>query len=357
MTTKTPAFKTLEWTGRSLRLLDQTLLPGRTRYITIRNEEELWDAIKRLVVRGAPAIGVAAGWGVYLGTRRRKPSSLAELKAVAGEVADYLATSRPTAVNLFWALEECRRAINGLGESESVRVGLQCLHDTALFIQRDDERRCAAIARHGAPLPKGAKGVLTHCSAGAPATAGVGTAVGVILRAASTRRLTVYVDETRPLLQGARLTAWELKNAGVDYRLITDSMAASAMQRGLVQAIVTGADRIAANGDSANKIGTMPLAICAKHFGIPFHIAAPISTIDFSLKSGEAIPIEERADEEVTGFGGTSTAPKGTRTFNPAFDVVSAKLISAIITEKGVVRAPYRKNLSALRPKTGGGNK
>ncbi len=348
--TKQP-IRTIEWTGRTLRLLDQTLLPGRTSYVSIRTEEELWDAIKRLVVRGAPAIGVAAAWGVYLGTRRRKPKSIGDLKRVACDVADYLATSRPTAVNLFWALEECRHAADSLPANATVGTGLRRLLETAEHIQRDDEKRCAAIARHGAPLLKGASGVLTHCNAGALATAGVGTAVGVILHAARTGDFTVYVDETRPLLQGARLTAWEMNAAGVDYRLIADSMAASAMQRGLVQAVVTGADRIAANGDSANKIGTMPLAICARHFGVPFYIAAPISTIDYSLRSGAEIPIEERSDDEITSFGGTATAPKGTRAFNPAFDVVPARLISAIVTEKGVIRAPFRKNLAGIRPR------
>ncbi|MDK2971929.1 MAG: methylthioribose-phosphate isomerase [Candidatus Sumerlaeota bacterium] len=343
------SFKTIEWKGRTVRLLDQTLLPGRIKYLTISDEKQMWGAIRRLSVRGAPAIGVAAAYGVYLGTARRNPRTLAAVRRTAEKVATYLATSRPTAVNLFWALEECRATLAALPGETTAREALAVLLARARAIHEDDERRCAAIARHGAPLLKKAKGVLTHCNAGALATAGVGTALGVIIEAARTEKFVVYADETRPLLQGARLTAWELKQAGVEHRLITDSMAATAMQRGLVQAVVTGADRIAANGDSANKIGTMPLAICARHFKVPFYIAAPLSTVDFSLKSGDQIPIEERADEEITELYGHPIAPKGTKTFNPAFDVVPARLIAAIITEMGVVRAPFGKGLKDAR--------
>ncbi|MCB2156492.1 S-methyl-5-thioribose-1-phosphate isomerase [bacterium] len=337
--------KTIEWTGRAARIIDQTLLPQKVKYLTIRTEQEMWEAIKVLRIRGAPAIGVAAAYGLYLGVARRKPKTLKELRRATASVAKYLASSRPTAVNLFWALKECTDAVDALPDTASARDGLDLLLAKALEIHQDDADRCAALARHGAPLLKGLKGVLTHCNAGALATAGVGTALGVIIEAAKTNNFTVYADETRPLLQGARLTAWELKNAGVDYRLITDSMAASAMKAGRVQAVVTGADRIAANGDSANKIGTMPLAICANYFKVPFYIVAPLSTVDYSIKSGEEIPIEERKDDEITNWGSVRTAPAGTMTFNPAFDVVPARLISAIVTEKGVIRRPFKKGL------------
>lgn len=345
---------TVQWTGRFLRLLDQTKLPGRTAFLAIRDEEQLWAAIRRLSVRGAPAIGVAAAYGVVLGARGRKPTSIAALRRAVEESAGYLATSRPTAVNLFWALDAMRAVARGLDESASVREGLSALLAEAQRIQADDEARCAAIARHGAPLLEGLAGVSTHCNAGALATAGVGTALGVIIEAAKRNKgMVVFVDETRPLLQGSRLTAWELAQAGVPYRLMADSMAATAMQRGLVQAVVTGADRIAANGDSANKIGTMPLAICARHFGVPFHIAAPLSTVDFDLPDGSGIPIEERDGDEIAAVGAKRMAPGGAEAFNPAFDVVPAKLIASIITEAGVLRPPFKSALARARRMAG----
>jgi len=341
--------RTIEWTGRAARIIDQTLLPSKVRYLNIRTAEAMWEAIRALRVRGAPAIGVAAGYGVYLGAASAKPKTAAQARTAALEAADYLATSRPTAVNLFWALEECRRALARGPELTTARGVLARLMETAIAIHSDDEARCEAIARHGASLLKGVSGIITHCNAGALATAGVGTAVGVILEAAKTSKFTVYADETRPLLQGARLTAFELSQAGVDHRVITDSMAGSVLARGWAQAVIVGADRIAANGDAANKIGTMPLAICARHFGVPFYVAAPVSTIDFAIPSGARIPIEERDEAEVLGFAGTRTAPKGARAFNPAFDVTPARLITAIITERGVVRAPYKAGLARLR--------
>jgi methylthioribose-1-phosphate isomerase len=338
--------RTLEWTGRAVRLLDQTQLPRKITYLTIRDEEAMWGAIKRLSVRGAPAIGVAALYGLYLGAARRKPATLAATRKAVKEVADYLATSRPTAVNLFWALDEGRRSVDALPAGTSAKDALAALLDKAKAIHRDDEQRCDAIARHGAPVLRRAKGVVTHCNTGALATAGRGTALAVILEAARRNpELMVFVDETRPLLQGARLTAWECAQAGVQHRLITDSMAATVLLRGMAQAVIAGSDRIAANGDAANKIGTMPLAIVAKHFKVPFYIAAPLSTFDASLSTGADIPIEERADEEITTLGGVATAPGGTRTFNPAFDVVPNALIAGIITEVGVLRAPYRQTI------------
>ncbi|MEQ8821962.1 MAG: S-methyl-5-thioribose-1-phosphate isomerase [Sumerlaeia bacterium] len=339
--------KTIEWTGDVCRLLDQTKLPGEETYLDIADETAMWGAIKRLSVRGAPAIGVAAAYGLYLGARNRQPQTRQDAIAATREVADYLATSRPTAVNLFWALDQCRKVAEERPAEASASDVLDALLKAAKAIHADDRERCAAIARHGAPLLSGKAGVLTHCNAGALATAGVGTALGVIIEGAlrENAAMTVYVDETRPLLQGARLTAWELKNAGVAHRLIADNMAATAMQRGLVQAVVTGADRIASNGDSANKIGTMPLAIVARHFNVPFYIAAPLSTVDLSLGTGADIPIEERDGEEITSIRGQQVAPLGTSTFNPAFDVVPASLIEAIVTEVGIVRKPFSINL------------
>lgn len=344
-------FKTLEWTGKAVRLLDQTLLPGRKKTLTIRDEKAMWEAIKALRVRGAPAIGVAAAYGLYLGVATREPNSTPALKKCTRKVARYLATSRPTAVNLFWALDRCQKVVESLSNDTPAGEGLTQLLSEAKAIEREDIDTCARIARHGAPLLRNLTGVITHCNAGALATAGCGTALGVIIEAARTTPFTVYADETRPLLQGARLTVWELLQAGVETRLVTDSMAATVLQRGMAQAVVVGADRIAANGDAANKVGTMPLAIVARHFKVPFYVAAPLSTFDASLASGGLIPIEERGGGEVTAFGGTSVAPPGTKVFSPAFDVTPARLIAGIITEVGVLRPPYRSAIrAALRP-------
>ncbi|MCC5875904.1 MAG: S-methyl-5-thioribose-1-phosphate isomerase, partial [Candidatus Sumerlaeia bacterium] len=265
-------FKTIEWTGNAVRLLDQTLLPGRKKMITIREEKAMWEAIRALRVRGAPAIGVAAAYGLYLGVAARKPPSEKASRSATRTVAKYLATSRPTAVNLFWALDRCEAVVDNLPPGTSPSQILERLLEEAKAIHREDERTCDEIARHGAPLLKGLDGVVTHCNTGALATAGCGTALGVIIRAAKKNKFTVYADETRPLLQGARLTVWELLQAGVETRLITDGMAASVFLRDKAQAAIVGADRIAANGDAANKVGTLQLAIVAKHFGVPFYV-------------------------------------------------------------------------------------
>lgn len=339
------SFKTIEWTGASIKLLDQTLLPNRKKIITIRDEKAMWEAIRALRVRGAPAIGVAAAFGLYLGVVSRKPTSEAKVRSQIRTVARYLATSRPTAVNLFWALDRCQRVTQALPKGTSPREILGTLLAEAIAIQREDEATCEAMARHGAPLLTGLTGVLTHCNTGALATAGCGTALGVIIRAAQKTPFTVFADETRPLLQGARLTVWELLQAGVETRLITDSMAATVLDRKMAQAVIVGSDRIAANGDAANKIGTMPLAIVAKHFGVPFYVVAPLSTFDPQLKSGDLIPIEERGAGEIVHFGEKPVAPKGTKVFSPAFDVTPAKLISGIVTEVGVLRPPYRSSI------------
>lgn len=339
------SFKTIEWTGRAVRLLDQTLLPHRTKYLTIRDERAMWEAIKKLRVRGAPAIGVAAAYGLLVGVTRRKPKTAAASRRLTTEVSSYLATSRPTAVNLFWALRRCEKAVESLPPGAGVKEILATLLAEAKAIHEEDERTCALIGRHGAPLLAKVKGVVTHCNTGALATAGIGTALAVILTAAKKRKFVVYADETRPLLQGARLTVWELKQEGIETRLICDNMAGTVMLRGLAQAVIVGADRIAANGDAANKIGTMPLAIVANHFGVPFYVAAPLSTFDPAITSGAQIPIEERGSEEITRFGGTSVAPRGTEVFAPAFDVTPARLIAGIVTEKGVLRPPYRQSI------------
>lgn len=331
---------TMRWIGEVdgyLSLLDQTRLPGEVVEIACRTVDELWHAIKQLSVRGAPAIGVAAAYGVCLGgssDARPAPEKLPErnVRERALAACDRLATSRPTAVNLFWALDRMRRVAQSGGSAADLLAEARAIHD-------EDRRMCSEIGRHGAnlldELPEGG-GVLTHCNAGALATGGEGTALSVIFELARRgKKPHVWVDETRPLLQGARLTAWELGQRGIDCTLICDSMAGEVMRSGRVQAVVTGADRIAANGDAANKIGTYSVATLAKAHSIGFYIAAPTSTIDRALTSGAEIPIEERDAAEVTCGFGSATAPQGVRVFNPAFDVTPAALISAIITEDG----------------------
>ncbi|TWT78082.1 Methylthioribose-1-phosphate isomerase [Posidoniimonas polymericola] len=323
---------TIEWIGDAggfLRLLDQTKLPTETTYLDCRTVEDVWQAIKRLSVRGAPAIGVSAAYGVCLDAGS-KESALA--------ACDYLATSRPTAVNLFWALDRIRHAIE---KHEASRLVASLLEE-AKAIHAEDHDLCAAIGRHGADaladLPTGA-GVLTHCNTGALATGGDGTALAVILELHRRgHEPKVYADETRPLLQGARLTMWELMERGVDATLITDSMNAQVMREGRVGAVIVGADRIAANGDAANKIGTYAAAIAARYHKVPFYVAAPSTTFDLTLTSGDQIPIEQRADEEITCGFGKQTAPVGAKTYNPAFDVTPAELITGIVTERGVFK-------------------
>jgi methylthioribose-1-phosphate isomerase len=330
--------QTIEWvggTGGHVRLIDQTQLPTTLAYRDCHTPEEVWEAIRNLRIRGAPAIGVAAGFGVVLGVRGHPdPATFADR---VHEVAAYLRTSRPTAVNLFWALdrmERCARSAEGSTEQRTRR-----LLDEAISIAEEDLAMCHAIGQVGAELVGEGQGVLTHCNAGGLATAGYGTALAVMFCAAEQgKRFHVFADETRPLLQGARLTAWELRQAGIDVTLICDSMAAQVMKERRVQMVVVGADRIAANGDTANKIGTYGVALLAKAHDIPFYVAAPSSTFDLSLPTGEGIPIEQRSAEEVTNGFGRQTAPEGVAVYNPAFDVTPAHLIEAIITEKGLIR-------------------
>jgi methylthioribose-1-phosphate isomerase len=342
---------TLHWIGGvegHLRLINQTRLPVDFIEIDCRSVEQVWTAIKTLQVRGAPAIGIAAAYGVCLGGQNVADTDEATFFRRLQEAADYLATSRPTAVNLFWALERMQSAAQRLRGRPTPEIAAALLTE-AQAIHEEDRQMCRAIGRHGAELLRDGQGVLTHCNAGGLATSDYGTALAVFFAAAeSGKTLHVYADETRPLLQGARLTAWELQQRGIDVMLICDSMAAQVMREGRVQAVVTGADRIAANGDTANKIGTYGVATLAAAHEIPFYVAAPSSTFDLSIASGAEIPIEQRDPREVTHGFGRQTAPDGVAVYNPAFDVTPAERIAAIICERGVIRPVNRKTIAAM---------
>lgn len=339
------------WRGETdghLDLIDQTLLPNELTRIECRDIETVWEAIKMLRVRGAPAIGIAAAYGVVVGLQKVDDDSPEAFWQLFNQSADYLATSRPTAVNLFWALDRMRALAAEL-QSGSVTDARQAILEEAKKIHAEDREMCHAIGRHGAELLSDGHGVLTHCNAGGLATAEYGTALSVFFTAQDQGKdLHVFVDETRPLLQGARLTAWELMQRKIKSTLICDSMAAQVMREKKIQAVVTGADRIAANGDSANKIGTYSVAVLAKAHGIPFYIAAPSSTFDLSIESGDEIPIELRNAEEITKGFGKQTAPTGVEVYNPAFDVTPAEYIEAIITERGVIKPVTKENVMAM---------
>jgi methylthioribose-1-phosphate isomerase len=334
--------RTIAWIGGAdgfVRLIDQTALPLRLEYRDCRTAEEIWEAIRNLRVRGAPAIGVAAAMGVVLGMQYFKDSERGAYAQRLKEVTDYLRTSRPTAVNLFWALDRMQRRVQSFTEQWRSEQLTAALLGEALAIEEEDRRMCRAIGEAGASLIRDGQGVLTHCNAGGLATADYGTALAVLFTAAERgRRFQVFADETRPLLQGARLTAWELQARGIDVTLICDSMAAQVMREGRIHTVIVGADRIAANGDTANKIGTYGVALLARAHDIPFYVAAPSSTFDLSRPTGEAIPIEQRDPREVTHGFGTQTAPSGIKVYNPAFDVTPAHLITGIITENGVIQ-------------------
>lgn len=336
-----------------LDLLDQRLLPDEIVYLKLTTSEQVWDAIKQLAVRGAPAIGIAAAFGVYLGIRSFA-GSREELLSEVLRQCDYLATSRPTAVNLFWALDRMRaRAQTLLGPSAADTTApeeaKQALLDEARTIQAEDEETCRLIGEHALTLFEDGMGVLTHCNAGGLATARYGTATApMYLAKEKGMSLKVFADETRPVLQGARLTAFELQQAGIDVTLICDNMAGAVMSKGWIQAVIVGTDRVAANGDVANKIGTYSVAVLAKAHGIPFYVACPMSTIDLNTPTGADIPIEERHEDEITQGFGKRTAPQGVKVFNPAFDVTPNEYVTAIITEKGIIRAPYSENLKKL---------
>lgn len=339
-------FRPVTWREGAVRLLDQTLLPEEVVYREYREVEGVWEAIRSLRVRGAPAIGIAAALGVACAVwNAPDDESTDQLVRRALDAADILATSRPTAVNLFGALERMRRVALG-AQTESPQAFRKRLLDEANAVLHEDEALCRAIGEHGAPLIHDGDGVLTHCNAGGLATSGYGTALAAMFTAhRQGKRFRVYADETRPLLQGARLTAWELQRAGIPVTLICDNVAAQVMREGKIQLVIVGADRIAANGDTANKIGTYGVAVLARAHGIPFYVAAPTTTLDLSLEHGGLIPIEERSPQEVTEGFGRRTAPRGVEVYSPAFDVTPAELISGIITERGIHRPPYRKSL------------
>jgi methylthioribose-1-phosphate isomerase len=347
-------FKTIEWTGEGVRMIDQTLLPVEEIYRTCRTYPEVAEAIRSMVIRGAPAIGVAAAMGVALGVKNSRAQSVAELRSDFETIAETISKTRPTAVNLFWAVKRMRakfeEALAGAGsDAGKVARARTLLEEEAQRVLAEDIAVNQAMGRHGATLLRDSSTVLTHCNAGALATGGYGTALGVIRAAVSEgKKVSVFADETRPFLQGARLTAWELAKDGIPVTVITDNMAGHFMKQSKIQAVIVGADRIAANGDVANKIGTYTVAVLARENQIPFYVAAPLSTIDLSLASGDEIPIEERSPEEVTHWRGIQTAPENVSARHPAFDVTPHRYVTAIITERGIARDPYTESLKAL---------
>lgn len=337
------------WANDTLKIIDQTLLPGELHYVELPTVASVWDAIKQLQVRGAPAIGICAAFGILVGLREKSPTSLAGARKAVSETSVSLASARPTAVNLFWALDRMENAARSVPADGTPVAFFERLEAEAQAILAEDLDQCQRIGQFGAHLVHEGEGILTHCNAGALATGGHGTALAVLYQAKSEGRdFRVYAGETRPLLQGARLTTWELQRAGIDVTLICDNAAAQVMREGKIDLVIVGADRIAANGDTANKIGTYGLAVLAEAHGIPLYVAAPSSTLDITLADGDAIPIEERAPEEVTRGFGSETAPTGIRVYNPAFDVTPAALIAGIITECGIVTPPYEASLSQI---------
>ena len=341
---------TLEWTPDGVRFIDQTKLPLEETYVLATSYQQVADVIVTMVVRGAPAIGVSAAMGVALGAKQTDATTAEEFAPEFERICAKLASTRPTAVNLFWAIDRMKALFARLrAQGANLEQVQEALLDEALAMYDEDIASCKSIGAYGADLMPEEGGVLTHCNAGALATCGYGTALGVIRGAVERgKRIHVYADETRPFLQGARLTAWELMADGIQTTVLCDNMAASLMRQGKIQAVVVGADRIAANGDVANKIGTYSVAILAKEHGIPFYVAAPWSTIDRATRTGEEIPIEERNAREVTHHGGKQLTPHGVGICNPAFDVTPAKYVTAIITERGVLRSPYSESLAAL---------
>ena len=337
--------ETIEWTDAGVVMIDQTRLPLEEKYVTCRSYEEVATAIRDMIIRGAPAIGVAAAMGVAIGVMQADP---ADFDRQFETICNTLACTRPTAVNLFWAIDRMKRVYAGI-KGQAIEAIRKRLVEEARLVREEDIAICRAIGRNGAPLVPDGRTVLTHCNAGALATAGYGTALGVIRAAVEAgKKVDVFADETRPFLQGARLTVWELQQDGIPTTLITDSMAGHFMKAGRIGCVVVGADRIAANGDVANKMGTYSVAVLAKENGVPFFVAAPVSTLDLTLESGDEIPIEQRAAAEVTHVFGHAVAPEGTAVQNPAFDVTPARYVTAIITEKGVAQAPYGEALRAL---------
>ena len=346
--------KTVEWTKDGIRMLDQRLLPAQETYLMLRSYDEVAEAIKKMVIRGAPAIGVAAAMGIALGASQSVGTSIADLDDDLRYICDEMGKTRPTAVNLFWAIERMRATFHRAKEKNDVEEVKKILIAEALAIFEEDITANRNIGKHGGPLIPDNATVLTHCNAGALATAGdYGTALGVIRGARDAgKKVAVIADETRPFLQGLRLTAWELAKDDIPVTVITDNMAGHVMKSGKVDAVVVGADRIAANGDTANKIGTYMVAVLAREHNIPFYVAAPLTTLDLSLKSGEEIPIEERDEKEITHIREYQLAPDGISVHNPAFDVTPNHLITAIITDKGVARPPFTESLPKLFEET-----
>lgn len=340
--------ETLKWTDSGVLLIDQTKLPTEETWVNCANYQAVANAIRTMIVRGAPAIGVAAAMGIALGARDLSVTSIAEFRNGLGQICRVMGETRPTAVNLFWAIRRMQRRFEELSGRPIAHIK-QALIDEALAIYAEDIASNRAMGANGAALMPQAGGVLTHCNAGALATAGYGTALGVIRAAVEAgKQIHVFADETRPFLQGSRLTAWELMKDNIPVTLIADNMAGAMMAQGKIQAVIVGADRIAANGDTANKIGTYSVAILAREHGIPMYVAAPFSTVDLETPDGSGIPIEQRAASEVTHFGGRQIAPAGVAVENPAFDVTPARYIRAIITERGVATAPFNDSLRKL---------
>ena len=344
--------QTLEWTSRGVVFIDQTKLPTEEVYVICTTHQQVADVIRNMVVRGAPAIGVAAAMGIALGVKNSKAENGADLKKEFDQICEIIGQTRPTAVNLFWAIRRMTEKFENLRIRPIAQIK-EALIEESQRMHAEDIAANQAMGRHGAALMPASGGVLTHCNAGSLATAGYGTALGVIRAAVEAgKKIHVYADETRPFLQGSRLTAWELMKDGIPTTVISDNMAGVMMQQGKIEAIVVGADRIAANGDVANKIGTYTVAVLAKEHGIPFYVAAPISTVDLATPDGSKIPIEQRNAREVTHIAGKQMVPDGVGVENPAFDVTPAKYVAAIITERGIARAPYIESLRQLAEAT-----
>ena len=340
--------KTLEWTDEGVRFIDQTKLPTEEVYVTCKDYEEVATAIRDMIVRGAPAIGVAAAMGIALGVRDAEGDHVAELRRQFDQICDTIGETRPTAVNLFWAIRRMQELFDQVSELPVPQIK-QAIVTEARRMYLEDIAANEAMGRNGAVLLPSSGGVLTHCNAGALATCGYGTALGVVRAAVeSGKKIHVYADETRPFLQGSRLTAWELMKDNIPTTVISDNMAGAMMRQGKIGAVIVGADRIAANGDVANKIGTYTVAVLAKEHGIPFYVAAPWSTVDLETPDGSKIPIEQRSSREVTHIAGKQMTPNGVKVENPAFDVTPNQYVTAIITERGVAKAPLRESLKQL---------
>jgi len=341
--------QTVEWTDSCVRFIDQTRLPMEEAYVNCTTHIEVADVIRNMVVRGAPAIGVSAAMGIALGVKNSTAETVGALKKDFDHVCDVIGKTRPTAVNLFWAIRRMQDKFELLRVRPLAQIK-QALIEESQRMHAEDIAANQAMGKHGAVLMPANGGVLTHCNAGALATCGYGTALGVIRAAVEQgRRIHVFADETRPFLQGSRLTAWELMKDGIPTTVISDNMSGAIMKQGKINAVVVGADRIAANGDVANKIGTYTVAVLAKEHGIPFYVAAPLSTVDFDTADGSGIPIEQRDRKEVTHIAGKQIVPAGVDVENPAFDVTPAKYVTAIVTEKGIARAPYGESLKSLK--------